>query len=372
MRLCLVTAYDLSRDAGVNRHVLGLRRALEELGEEAWVLGPASGRVPARCIGLPGVLGVRSHGSVAHLGLGIAPWTTLAAVRRYRFELLHLHAALLPGPARQLAAHSDLPMVSTFHSACDEESWLWRQARSLTRWPLRRVREGIAVSRAARAHASLIYRGPLRIIPSGIVGDDFLPGRAQPQRLGALRILFVGRFDEPRKGLAVLLHAAAALRAQRHNVEVSVVGPGNPRRFLGLARAAGANFMGRLEQAPLAQAYRDADVFCAPSLANESFGMVLTEAMAARCPVVASALAGYAEAAQGAAALVPPGDVEALATTLWEVLTQRDRRRTLVECGARRAADLDWRQLGRLVRGVYARALGESSRAWERPQRRRA
>src|SRR5262249_9052180 len=132
-------------------------------------------------------------------------------------------------------------------------------------------------------------------------------------------ILFVGRFDEPRKGLRHLLDAASLLREWGHAAEVRIAGDGKPASFAGIAAKAGAVFLGRLSDSALAAEYRDADIFCAPATHGESFGLVLVEAMACGCPVVASDIHGYREASDGAAVLAPPGDPCALACALERV-----------------------------------------------------
>ncbi len=115
-------------------------------------------------------------------------------------------------------------------------------------------------------------------------------------------------------------------------------------------------FHGRVDDAELAARYRGADVFCAPSLGRESFGMVLLEAMAAGCPVVASALPGYAEATDGAALLVPPGDAAALASALLQAGRDGSLRADLVRRGRARAAALSWSRIAARVLQVYRRA----------------
>ncbi|HET9553690.1 MAG TPA: glycosyltransferase, partial [Anaeromyxobacteraceae bacterium] len=150
--------------------------------------------------------------------------------------------------------------------------------------------------------------------------------------------------------LPVLLEAAALLERSGRPVEVRVVGSGPRERF----ERPGVAFTGRLEDVALAAAYRDADLFCAPSLGGESFGMVLVEAMAAGCPVVASDIPGYAEAARGAALLAPPGDPARLADALWRAATDAPLREKLAERGRARADALSWTRVAAHVARIYA------------------
>lgn len=228
---------------------------------------------------------------------------------------------------------------------------------------LTRIGRAIAVSHAAADFAAPVYRGPITVIPNGLETGVF--SAAHPASLRGprstsatsnappFRVLFVGRFDEPRKGLRHLLEAAAALRASGRDLQVHVVGTGREPAFARLAERAGAQFVGRLSDDRLAAAYRECDVFCAPSTHGESFGLVLIEAMACGRPVVASDIRGYREAADGAARLVPPGDASALAHAIAHVADDVTLRRGMIERGRRRARELDWGRVAAAVTAVY-------------------
>src|SRR5690606_7729803 len=109
-------------------------------------------------------------------------------------------------------------------------------------------------------------------------------------------VLFLGR-HEPRKGLATLLGALAELPDE---LRLWVAGDGPETEEL--ARRHGDDprieWLGRISEEEKLARLRGADVFCAPSLRGESFGIVLLEAMAACTPVVASDLPGYANVAR--------------------------------------------------------------------------
>ncbi|MGC4001497.1 MAG: glycosyltransferase [Anaeromyxobacter sp.] len=175
----------------------------------------------------------------------------------------------------------------------------------------------------------------------------------EPHPHGPPEVLFVGRYGEPRKGLAVLLDAVAHLHAQGRPVRTLVVGEGPTERFAARAERLGVRFLGRLDDDALAARYRAADVFCAPSTGGESFGMVLVEAMAAGCPVVASDLPGYAEAARGAALLARTGEPVALAEALWRACQDRALRERLVVRGRARADALCWTRVAARVLHIY-------------------
>jgi len=369
MRVCLVTPYDLSCDGGVNRHVRALADALRLHGHEASVFGPASGPSPPDCDSLPGIVSLSANGSKARIGLLV----TRRAVRRYlddgAFDVVHVHEPCIPGIARHAAATEFVTRVVTFHTYAERESAAVRMLRRTLARPLRDIPHGIAVSRVAAAFARRVFRGTIRLIPNGIdlstFGASARPRNAAPTQHDGqpdegdppLRVLFVGRFDEPRKGLRHLLAGACLIRESGRRIEVRIAGQGNRESFAGIADRAGAVFLGRLTDSALANEYRAADVFCAPSTHAESFGLVLVEAMACGCPVVASDIRGYREASNGAAVLAPPGDAKALAHALQRVADDHKLRQQAIGHGARRAQELSWTSLAGEVISVYESAL---------------
>jgi phosphatidylinositol alpha-mannosyltransferase len=361
----VVTPYDLSHEGGVGRHARSLAAALQGLGHEAWVLGPASGAVPPGCDGVPGVVPVRANGSVARIGLFTAGHAVRDHLRRGRYDLVHVHEPLVPGPSRLAVGLARVPVVATFHASAEAEPLAQRLLRRAAAGGLGRVAAGIAVSLEAKRFARAVYRGPVAVIPNGVDLSRFAPasatttdaGPAGPAAAEPLRVLFVGRYGESRKGLEVLLGAARRLVESGRPVELTVVGDGPRERVRAAAGSLPVRFAGRLDDAALAAAYAGAGVFCAPSLGGESFGMVLVEAMASGCPVVASAIPGYAEAARGAARLVPPNDAAALAEALWSAGRDPAERQRLIRLGLRRAPALDWPHVARRVVRVYLGAL---------------
>ncbi|HTN53091.1 MAG TPA: glycosyltransferase family 4 protein [Anaeromyxobacter sp.] len=360
MRICIVTPYDLSHDGGVNRHARSLAAALAGLGEEARVVGPASGKVPEGCDGLPGVVPVRANGSVARIGLLVQPRATRAYLEAHAFDLVHVHEPIVPGPGRHALRLARGPVVATFHANAEKELRLQKVIRRFVAGGMSRIAFGIAVSRQAKRFSRTIYRGRTAVIPNGVDLSRFAglsSAPAEPRPHQPLRVLFVGRFGEPRKGFSALLDAVALLRAQGRPVAVDVVGAGPTQRFAGRAAALEVTFHGRLSDQALAERYRGADVFCAPSLGGESFGMVLVEAMAAGCPVVASDLPGYAEAARGAALLAPAGDPGSLAIALWRAGQDAELRGRLVQRGRARAEALCWSRIAARVLLIYRSAL---------------
>ncbi len=368
MKVAVVCPYDLSHEGGVGRHARALAAALGPEGHQALVLGPASGPVPEGCHGVKGVVPIRANGSVARIGLLSDARATWGWLESRGADLVHVHEPLVPGPSRHAVAWAvrhGKPVVATFHANAERELPVQTLLRRVAAAALGRIDYGIAVSRQAKAFSRAVFRGRTAVIPNGVDLSRFAEAlaAAPAARAGAgrgaaaaPRVLFVGRYGEARKGFEVLLAAAERLRAAGRRLEVVVVGGGPEARFARRAAAAGVAFAGRLGDRELAAAYREADLFCAPSLGGESFGMVLVEAMAAGCPVVASDIPGYAEAARGAAMLVPPGDPAALAEALWRAAGDPALRERYRARGQARAATLGWARVASHVARVYAYA----------------
>ena len=351
MKVGVVCPYDWSYPGGVRSHILGLAEALPSVScgrFEAEILAPATH--PETGVWVAGrTLGIPANGSVARICFGPGPRRRLEdRLGRGDFDLLHLHEPAVPSLSLLALAAAHLPVVATFHASA-ERSLGYAAARPFLARLLDRLDVRIAVSEAARSLIGSYFPAPYRLIPNGVPVARFA-GAAPDPGLEALKpfVLFVGR-AEPRKGFDILVRAVEDLR--RH-LDVRLVTTSGPDRH--------EDWLVSLQGVPderLPGVYAAADVYCAPSLGGESFGVVLVEAMAAGAPVVCSDLPGYREAAGEAARFVPPGDPRALAVALRELLTDSVAARALAEGGRRRAEKLDWRLLGRDVVACYEAAV---------------
>jgi phosphatidylinositol alpha-mannosyltransferase len=350
----VICPYSLTLPGGVQGQVLGLARALRALGHDVGVLGPCDGPPPE-----PGVipLGVSiptaANGSVAPVAPDIsAQLRTIRAIRDEEYDVLHLHEPLAPGPTQTALFVKPGPMVGTFHAAGGSAAYAW--LRPLVRWGAGRLTLRCAVSEDARQMAHEALGGDYELVFNGVEVERF--AKATPWPTDGPTVLFLGR-HEPRKGLAVLLEAVAHL--PRH-VQVWVAGDG-PETDALRARHAGdprIHWLGRIPEDEKLRRLRGADVFCAPSLRGESFGVVLLEAMAAETAVVASELPGYANVARANrdGILVPVGDAVALAAALQRVLDDRDLADGLVASGTGRAAEFSMEHLAERYVDLYGTA----------------
>jgi phosphatidylinositol alpha-mannosyltransferase len=352
MRIAQVCPYSLTLPGGVQAQVMDLTRVLRALGHEARVLGPCDGPPPEPWVTPLGVsIPTASNGSVAPIAPDpSAALRTIRALHDEGFEVVHLHEPLAPGPPLTALIVADAPRVGTFHRAGGSKAY--RRLRPLVRWFANRLDLRCAVSEAAAATASAALGGSYEVLFNGIEVDRF--ASAEPWPTEGPTILFVGR-HEPRKGLAVLLEAMARLPG---DVRLWVGSDGPQTRQLQSQYAGDPRiaWLGRLDEAEKARRLRGADVFCAPSLGGESFGVVLLEAMAAGAPVVASDLTGYRAVARAGAdaLLVPPGEEEPLAAALRLVLSDADLSKSLRASGEQHVAGFAMECLANRYLELYA------------------
>ena len=353
MRVGLVCPYSLTIPGGVQGQVLGLARSLRDMGHEVRVLGPCDGPPPdAGVTPLGRSVPTAANGSVAP----IAPdpscqLRTIRALRDEDFDVLHLHEPLVPGPCLTSMLFRNAPLIGTFHAAGGSAAY--RYLNFAVRRVARRLDHRCVVSEDARKMAHDALGGEYTLLFNGIEVDRF--AKAAPWPTERPTIFFVGR-HEPRKGLAVLLEAAQSLP---RDVALWVAGDGPETAQLHLKHAGDPRieWLGRIDDEEKASRMRGADVFCAPSLRGESFGIVLLEGMAAQTPVVASDLPGYHNVARAGAdgILVPPGDAAALARALNDVLGNPSCAERLVASGQQRAEEFSMDNLAARYAALYER-----------------
>lgn len=322
MRVALVCPYGLNRPGGVQGQVLGLARAFDREGVKTLVLAPGPfGDVDVpEAVAVGRSVAVPANGSVAPLAIGPDVWVrTTVALRRWRPDVVHLHEPLAPGLgwAALVAPSWNAVRVGTLHRAGGEI--VYRLAAPAARIALRRLDAVFAVSEAARATAAPALAD--RACPVVGNGIELHHGHGvEPEPTSGPTVLFVGR-HEPRKGLAVLLQAVDRLGPTWPG-QVWIVGNGPERAGLAARYRSLPNirWWGEVDGAVLARLFAGSHVLCAPSLGGESFGVVLLEAMLARCVVLCSDIAGYAAVADGHGVRVAPGDSMALAEALERVV----------------------------------------------------
>ncbi|MGI8492556.1 MAG: glycosyltransferase family 4 protein [Acidimicrobiales bacterium] len=360
MRVGLVCPYSLTLPGGVQGQVLGLAAALRSLGVEARVLGPCDGPQPdAAVTPLGESVPMAANGSMA--AIAPDPASTLRTIRALRdeaFDVVHLHEPLVPGPALTSLLFSDSPLVGTFHRS-GRSSW-YRRAAPLARWVANHLDVRAAVSEEARRTAEEALGGSYEVVFNGIDFDAYR--RAEPWPARGPTILFVGR-HEPRKGLGVLLEAMVADEVvglgPTVRLWVAGAGPESDRLRAATSGDPRIEWLGSIGEEEKRRRMRAADVFCAPSLHGESFGVVLLEGLAGEAVVVASDLPGYRNVVRGGrdAILVPPGEPKALASALAAALSGRADAQELAAAGRSRAEEFSMTHLAERYMQIYDRLV---------------
>lgn len=353
MRIGLVCPYSLTIPGGVQGQVLGLARALRDLGHPTQVLGPCDGPPPEVGVtALGNSVPAAANGSVAPLAPDpSAQLRTIRALRDEAFDVLHLHEPLAPGPTMTSLLFKNSPMIGTFHAA--GESAAYKYASKPLRWLMNRLDLRCAVSLDAIKLAQGYLGGEYTLVFNGI--EVSRHAEAEPWPTDGPTILFVGR-HEPRKGLDVLLEAMQSLPT---NTQLWIAGNGPVTAELQETYADDErlHWLGFISDREKLRRLRGADVLCAPSIGGESFGVVLLEGMSARTAVVAGDIDGYRNVATNGsdALLAPPGDAGALAEALTTVITDEGRRAELVTAGIETAERYDMVRLAELYVDLYQR-----------------
>lgn len=367
----MVCPYSFDEPGGVQAHAIDLCTELRRRGHRVSLIGPGkdSSLVPD-FVELGGSsISIPYNGSVARLSFGprtarhIRQWIT-----GNRFDILHIHEPNSPSYSMLSLAQVEGPIVATYHASASE-SKLLKLALPFLRPILERVHGGIAVSEEARKWQVENLAGDPVLIPNGV--DTNVYRSAQP--LAGLaparpRIMFLGRFDEPRKGLQVLLGAMPRIVGAVPDVELVIAGRGGVDALGERLRGAGLSYtvglgagtenvriLGPVSDEDKARALSASDIYVAPNTGGESFGIVLVEGMAAGAAVLASDIPAFAAVGESgrSAALFRNGDADDLAEKAISLLRDEPGRTQLVSRGSERARCFDWSTVTTQVEHVY-------------------
>ncbi len=374
MKVGLVCPYSFDIPGGVQAHVADLARTLIGLGHHVSVLAPgddSDGTVefPEFLVPSGRSLPIPYNGSVARLSFGPVSYTKVRRwIRAGHFDVLHVHEPVAPSLSMMAMIVADGPIVATFHTA-NPKSRMLGAFQGVLQPFLEKVTGRIAVSELARQVQVEHLGGDAVVIPNGVdvkFFDGAAPLPGYPRRGGTVG--FVGRFDESRKGMPVLLDALRLMLRSRPDLQLLVAGSGDQkdlRELAGPGLQHALRFLGRVSDADKASMLKSVDLYCAPNTGGESFGIILTEAMSAGTPVVASDLDAFRRVldAGSAGVLVPVGDPAALARAMGAVLDDPVRRAALSAQGRRVVAAYDWPVVAATVVKVYETVIAADPRA---------
>ena len=366
MKVALVSAYDYAHPGGVTEHVRHLAAGLKRRGHSTTIFAPCSDHDFAQHnpefirVGRP--VPIPSHGSVARITVSFHLTNRIKHyMREGGYDVVHFHEPLMPVLSVTALRYSDAFNVGTFHAFARSNVGYYYGKPLLKRY-VRRLNVRIAVSVAAREFVQHYFPGDYRIVPNGIDLARFDHATPLPElRDGRPTILFVGRLER-RKGLGYLLRAFMQLKAEIPDLRLVIVGDGPMRRWY-------ANFAARHDMddvimagyvaaADLPRYYASCDVFCAPNTGDESFGIVLLEAMASGKPIVATDIDGFRTVLTPGreGLLVERKNARRLAEALRRLLQDPELRRELGRRGTETARRYDWERIVDEVIAIYREA----------------
>jgi phosphatidylinositol alpha-mannosyltransferase len=282
--------------------------------------------------------------STVPLALGPRAWArTRRALRQV--DLVHVHEPFIPVVGWAALTLRDVPTVATFHA--DPPRWARAVYRGLGPAGERALREVVITATSAVSASGIPDSwGRPRIVPNAIDVHSYdIEIDRNPKR-----VAFLGR-DDPRKGLSVLLNAWPSVRGRHPDAELEVLGADRQ------VRIPGVRFHGTADEADKRRVLASSQLFVAPNLGGESFGIVVAEGMAAGCAVIVSDIAAFRDVVGEAGVLVPPGDPGALSAWIVRLLEESGEARSLGDKARESIQRFDWANVLVDYREAYAAAL---------------
>jgi phosphatidyl-myo-inositol alpha-mannosyltransferase len=374
VKIAQVTPYDFAHPGGVAEHIQHLKTELNRAGHEVTIIAPRSQKggleIGEDFYGVGRTVAIPGNKSRVRLTFDITLYSAVKELlHREAFDVIHLHEPLTPVLPYMVLLNSRAVNVATFHAYRFSNPW-YSAFKPYMSFVLGRLDGRIAVSDAAREFVSQYFEGPYNVIPNGIDPRRFSCG-AEPfswAQDSTPRILFVGRFNETRKGFKYLLKAMPLVQQQFPTARLMVVGPGDPHRLentLERHRIRGVDFVGQVSKEDLPRYYASSSIVCAPSIERESFGIVLLEAMASGKPLVATNIPGYAGVMTGDhdGLMVPPQDSQALALAIVRLLADNQLQLRLIDNGLTTAETYAWPKVTSKVLEMYEQSVCSAAAA---------
>lgn len=370
MKIALACPYAWDVPGGVQIHVAQLAKILQRRGHEVVVVAPGGARATepwVRSVGRP--VRVPYQGTVAPICFSLRSVRIIGSVlSAFSPDVVHAHEPFSPSTSMLATLRSPAPVVATFH-AYAERSRLLSVAAPLLRPVWRRLRVRLAVSEAAAGFVRSRFGDGIQVVPNGFDLELFVkaPVDPAPELPQGRRLLWVGRLDA-QKGFPVAVAAFGRIAGEFPDLSFVVVGDGRDRPVVSSLPPEVRRrvvMVGAVNHEQLPAYYSRADVFLSPAAGQESFGIVLLEAMAAGVPVVASDIAGYREVVRADVdgLLVPPSDPDALAEAVRRVLFDPALASRLTEAGRARAERYRWDVVVEEIEAAYQDALSKQEKA---------
>jgi len=380
LKIGIVCPYGWDTPGGVQNHIRDLAEFLISAGHHVSVLAPAINeeKLPSYVVSAGKPISIPYNGAVARVLFGPIAY---ARVRQWisagNFDLLHLHEPAIPSISLLACWAAEGPMVGTFHAASKRQKVIFAIGPILEP-AIEKLSARIAVSEAARLTLTDHLETDAVIIPNGIYAKRYAQGNPKSKWQGNT-IGFIGRFDEPRKGLQVLVDALPIISRFAPDIKIFVAGPGDADETLKNIDPQLRHrfeFLGRISEEDKADFMSSVSLYVAPNTGGESFGIILAEALAGGACVVASDIPAF-ESLLGSGefgALFRSEDSTDLAKVIIDLLRDNEKREKLAAAGKIHAQDFDWDVVAQQIFSIYEMALvggngvklGSDSRSWNR------
>ena len=380
LKIGIVCPYSWDTPGGVQNHIRDLAEFLIAAGHNVSVLAPAidETKLPDYVVNAGKPISIPYNGAVARVLFGPVAF---ARVRQWisqgDFDLLHLHEPAIPSISLLACWAADGPMVGTFHAAAKRQKIIFAIGPILEP-AIEKLSARIAVSEAARLTLTDHLDTDAVIIPNGIYANRYTEGKSVEKWSGNT-IGFIGRFEEPRKGLSVLVDALPVISRFAPDVRVLVAGPGDPEEVIeniDPQLRQRFEFLGKITEAEKADFMSSVAVYVAPNTGGESFGIILAEALAGGACVVASDIPAFDDLlGQGEyGALFESESATELAKVVIDLLRDENKRKDLSSRGKERAQLFDWTVVAEQIYSVYEMSivgspkvrLASDTRPWNR------
>jgi phosphatidyl-myo-inositol alpha-mannosyltransferase len=362
-RIGIVCPYAWDTPGGVQAHVADLAQYLQAQGHYVSVLAPASSEegLPDYVVSAGKPIAIPYNGAVARILFGPIAF---ARVRQWisqgEFDLLHLHEPAIPSISLLACFAAQGPMVGTFHASAKRQKAIFAIGPILEP-VIEKLTARIAVSEAARETLTEHLETDAVVVPNGIYAHKLASGKLRPEWSGNT-LGFIGRFEEPRKGMQVLIDALPEIIKAIPDIRIFVAGPGDSESFLKSVPAHIAKrftFLGRISEEEKADFLHSITAYIAPNTGGESFGIILAEALAGGAAVVASdipafdALLGHGKYGS----LFTSEDSKSLSTTIIELLRDDVKRNHIRQAGREYAIHFDWEFVAERIYDVYEMSM---------------
>jgi phosphatidylinositol alpha-mannosyltransferase len=380
LRIGIVCPYSWDYPGGVQNHVRDLAEFLISNGHYVEVLAPAteSEDLPDYVVSAGRAISIPYNGAVARILFGVVANNRVRSwIHEGNFDLMHLHEPAIPSLSLLACWAGEGAMVGTFHAAAKYQKAIFAIGPILEP-VIEKLSARIAVSESARLTLTAHLETDAIVIPNGIYADNYRDGSSRAEWQGNT-IGFLGRFEEDRKGLPVLLDALPIISRFIPDIRVLIAGPGDSEEVLEKVDPQlrdRVEFLGKISEEDKADFLASVSLYIAPNTGGESFGIILAEAMAGGAVVVASDIPAFADVlGEGQyGALFESEDSESLAKVVIDLLRDDTKRKQLAAAGAVHAQRFDWGQVGEEIFEVYELAmmngqkvsLSSENRSWTR------